>query len=230
MTVFQFVQWTPEFNGTATELLGELNLKAEELGIQTDKFWPKGPGALSRRLNLIRTSLRRIGVDIEFYEHTGKGSKSRGIKVCKIQSEASESSVTSDIDPNQARIHTNASDDILDDIDDTNKVSSEGSAKNRAQNGTSDDTDNSDDTFHITSPPSPTALTSNPYQQQPPYNNGNNKASLGETASSQQTMTNDSAVAKTIYRLGHSDTFACHNCKKTGDIWYMETHDCSRKK
>jgi hypothetical protein len=59
----------------------------------------------------------------------------------------------------------------------------EGSAKNRAQNGTSDDTDNSDDTFHITSPPSPTALTSNSYQQQPPYNNGNDKAILGETAS-----------------------------------------------
>jgi hypothetical protein len=87
MTAFQFVQWAPEFKGTAIELLGQLNFKAAELGIQTDKFWPKGPGALSRRLNLIRTSLRRIGVDIEFYEHIGEGSKSRGIKVCKISSE-----------------------------------------------------------------------------------------------------------------------------------------------
>lgn len=149
MTVFQFVQWTPEFKGTATELLGHLNFKASELGIQTDKFWPKGPGALSRRLNLIRTSLRRIGVDIEFYEHTGKGSKSRGIKVCKISSEASEASVTSDIDPNQARIDSNTSDDN----DDTNKVSSEGSAKNRAQNGTSDDMYDTDDTLHTSGSP-----------------------------------------------------------------------------
>ena len=51
-------------------------------------------------------------------------------------------------------------------------------------------------------------------QQQPLYNNGNEKASSGTQTSSQQTMTNDSAVAKTIFRLGRSDTFACHNCKK----------------
>ena len=37
-------------------------------------------------------------------------------------------------------------------------------------------------------------------------------------------------VSKTIYRLGHSDTFACHNCKKTGDKWFMQTHDCRGKK
>jgi hypothetical protein len=34
MTVYQFVQWKPEFNGTATELLGELNRKADELSIE----------------------------------------------------------------------------------------------------------------------------------------------------------------------------------------------------
>ena len=33
-------------------------------------------------------------------------------------------------------------------------------------------------------------------QQKPLYNNGNEKASSGTQASSQQTMTNDSAVAK----------------------------------
>jgi hypothetical protein len=74
------------------------------------------------------------------------------------------------------------------------------------------------------------ALTSNSYHQQPPYNNGDEKVSLGDTASSQQTMTNDSAVAKTIFRLGRSDTFACHNCKNKGDKWFMQTHDCSGKK
>jgi hypothetical protein len=228
MTVFQFVQWTPEFKGSATGLLKELNLKAEELGIQRDNFWPKSPGALSRRLNLIRTSLRRIGVEIELLQHQGKDGKSREIRVRKIPSEASESSVTSDISPNQTRIHTNASDDIIDDNDDTNKVSSEGSTKNRAQNGASDDTDNSDDTFHITSSPSPTALTSNSYQQQSSYNNGNDKASLGETASSQQTMTNDSAVAKTISRLGKQEAHPYTGVKNydilqenSGNVSYM---------
>jgi hypothetical protein len=195
MTVFQFVEWEPEFKGSATQLLKELNLKASELGIQTDKFWPKAPGALSRKLNLIRTSLRRIGVDIELLQHQGKEGKSREIRVCKLPSEASVSTVTSDISPNQTRIKFDASDDIT---DDSNKIPTEKLAQNYAQNGTSDDTDNSDDTFHIISP---LALTSNSYQQQPSYNNRNEKASSGETAgahsslipSSQQTMTNDSS-------------------------------------
>ena len=38
MTVFQFVQWKPQFKGYATKLLEELNLKAAELGIQQDRI------------------------------------------------------------------------------------------------------------------------------------------------------------------------------------------------
>ena len=26
-----------------------------------------------------------------------------------------------------------------------------------------------------------------------------------------------------------SDIFGCRNCKKTGDKWYMQIHDCSGK-
>jgi hypothetical protein len=37
-------------------------------------------------------------------------------------------------------------------------------------------------------------------------------------------------VSKTIYRLGHSDMFACHNCKNKGDKWFMRVHDCSDKR
>ena len=29
------------------------------------------------------------------------------------------------------------------------------------------------------------------------------------------------------YRLGQSDTFACHNCKMRGDKWFMGGHECS---
>jgi hypothetical protein len=83
------------------------------------------------------------------YQHQGKEGKSRGIRFCKIPSEASVSSVTSDIPPNQTRINVDDCDDIT---DDTNKISSEKSAQNHAQNGNSDASDNTDDTFHITSP------------------------------------------------------------------------------
>jgi hypothetical protein len=33
-----------------------------------------------------------------------------------------------------------------------------------------------------------------------------------------------------IYRLGHSDRFACHNCRIRGDKWDMEQHECIDKK
>jgi hypothetical protein len=34
----------------------------------------------------------------------------------------------------------------------------------------------------------------------------------------------------TIFRLGHSDTFACHNCKNKDDKWFMQQHNCNEKK
>lgn len=41
----------------------------------------------------------------------------------------------------------------------------------------------------------------------------------------QKTSDTNDAI-KTIYRLGHSDTFACHNCKNKGDKWFMQKHVC----
>ncbi len=35
-----------------------------------------------------------------------------------------------------------------------------------------------------------------------------------------------SGESNSIYRLGHSDTFACHNCKQKGDKWFMQKHMC----
>jgi len=47
------------------------------------------------------------------------------------------------------------------------------------------------------------------------HNNTNNHHSLSSITES-----------KSIYRLGHSDTFECHNCKQKGDKWFMEKHFC----
>jgi hypothetical protein len=33
-------------------------------------------------------------------------------------------------------------------------------------------------------------------------------------------------TGQSIYRLGHSDIFACHNCKQRGDKWFMINHHC----
>jgi pyruvate dehydrogenase complex dehydrogenase (E1) component len=34
------------------------------------------------------------------------------------------------------------------------------------------------------------------------------------------------AKSKSIYHIGHSDTFGCHNCKQKGDKWFMQKHFC----
>jgi predicted small metal-binding protein len=33
-------------------------------------------------------------------------------------------------------------------------------------------------------------------------------------------------TASSIYRVGHSDTWACKNCNQRGDKWFMQNHCC----
>src|SRR5215207_5465939 len=51
---------------------------------------------------------------------------------------------------------------------------------------------------------------------------------VGICAQNEQTgdigHTGDIVYGSTIYRLGHSDIWACKNCKQTGDKWYMQKH------
>ena len=39
---------------------------------------------------------------------------------------------------------------------------------------------------------------------------------------------NSPTLAQNIYRLGHSDMWACTNCNLKGDKWYMQQHLCRR--
>ena len=70
---------------------------------------------------------------------------------------------------------------------------------------------------------------------------GNNQSSYGKptttatisalttnaaTITATATATNDAAT----YRLGHSDIWACKNCKIKADKHFMQIHDCSGKK
>jgi hypothetical protein len=45
-----------------------------------------------------------------------------------------------------------------------------------------------------------------------------------------QNITEDNTQKETIYRLGHSDTWACRNCKVRDDVWFMKIHRCSGSK
>jgi hypothetical protein len=67
LAIVKLMDEKPEWSGNSTQLLGELDVKAAELGIKTDKDqgWPKAPNSLSRRLNEVRTNLREIGITVE---------------------------------------------------------------------------------------------------------------------------------------------------------------------
>jgi len=66
--LLEFLEANQEgWDGTATALLSELRSKAEELHISTrQKDWPKNPSTLTRRLRLLKDSLGKIDLDVEF--------------------------------------------------------------------------------------------------------------------------------------------------------------------
>jgi hypothetical protein len=43
---------------------------------------------------------------------------------------------------------------------------------------------------------------------------------------SDKNLKESSTMSKSIYRLGRSDIWACHNCKQKGDKWFMVKHRC----
>jgi hypothetical protein len=63
--VLSFLQTGKGWEGTATQLLQELDSNADHLNINTRaKAWPKGSNALSRRLREVSPNLRRVGIQV----------------------------------------------------------------------------------------------------------------------------------------------------------------------
>lgn len=63
-----------KWEGTAAELLTELEDHAPE-AIRKSRSWPKSPSAMSSRLKRAAPFLRVVGLDIEFYQQAGSGSR-----------------------------------------------------------------------------------------------------------------------------------------------------------
>src|SRR5262245_2353333 len=62
---------TPQFAGTATELLRALNEVASETQ-QKAKGWPKSPAVLAKILRRIAPPLRKVGIDVSFPERENR--------------------------------------------------------------------------------------------------------------------------------------------------------------
>ena len=95
---FMIVLESESHSASATKWLSLLEIKAEGLGINTkSKSWPKSASHLSRKLKELVTTLREIGVEIEW--STDTATKTRIIKVRKLPYLSSPSSPNE----NQAR-------------------------------------------------------------------------------------------------------------------------------
>lgn len=105
----------PELHSTsATKWLSLLEIRADMLGINTnDKAWPKSANRLSHRLKELVTTLREIGLAIEW--GTDPATKRRTITVRKVSSPSSPSSPNG----NQAR-NSERENDTGDDRNDRN--------------------------------------------------------------------------------------------------------------
>ena len=186
IAIRQFMNPKKYWRGTATELLNELELTAEDLKIKikNNRQWPSAPNSLSRKLNEVRTNLREVGIIIERPVDTKTNTIL--VEIMKVSPE----SLVSPENPNQAQLPLENTGDITGDI-----------ARD----------------IHLAQ------------KQIPPDISPDNPIEI--CAQNEQTgdigHTGDIVYSSTIYRLGHSDTWACKKCKQKDDKWYMQKHNCS---
>jgi len=130
----------PEWQGTATELLDQLDKVAPDKVLKT-KEWPKTAQALSNRLRRLAPTMRSIGTEIDF-DREGHARK-RIIEIRKVR-ENSVLTVRNDIANDNKRL---SADDTADDTKNT------ASAPNFIENNGKDDADTADDDLRLFSSP-----------------------------------------------------------------------------
>ena len=106
-TIIKLMEDKQEWEGTATNLLNDLEPIANELKINTSyKLWPKSANSLSRRITEVKTNLREIGITIKYDKDTK--TRVKIIKICKVSFESLESFE----DKNHAQITSDNPNDI----------------------------------------------------------------------------------------------------------------------
>ena len=176
-------------------------------------LWPKAPNILSRRLKDVKTNLRRIGIFVERPIDTETNTK-----LVEIQKVSPESPASPE-NPNYLGSENENTGDTAGDTCTEKIVSPEKSNNNQAQNEYSGDTSDIGDSLQ-------SLAISNIDQQQQQQQANNITITAINSFPNKVQQGNDLTIAKAIYRLGHSDTFGCHNCKQKGDKWFMEKHFC----
>ena len=79
------LKWNPEsWDGTATELLGELGKHAPD-DVVRSQFWPKSASALSNKLQRLRPAFREKGFNIEWTSEGKGNAKRKIIRIKKVE-------------------------------------------------------------------------------------------------------------------------------------------------
>ena len=87
----EFIAGRGVWEGTAQDLLDELDGMDGTEKLRNRRDWPKSPQGLGKRLRRIAPNLRRVGVEVDFDRGTGKARR-RMIRLFTGQNQPSESS------------------------------------------------------------------------------------------------------------------------------------------
>ena len=99
---------------------------------------------------------------------------------------------------------------------------SEGSMEMPGDNHYKDDIDNEKDSNILSK--NTQDIAQNPANILKPEDNRNDDMSPKPSELSERSATTITQPA--IYRIGHTDNWACHNCRQNGDKWFMQKHEC----
>jgi hypothetical protein len=194
------------WEGSPGKLLEQLNKVAATNNIDTtQKMWPRATNSLTKRIKQIQSNLLEgLGIKITISRDNKKNTST--IRVEKEPPLPPEPP----IDKNQAQkqvqnaggtLAPGCSKPPVDEEPPTNNL------ENQAQKSGIGGTGGSGGIL-------PTLI------------GGQQKKKANETENDSLPSSSSSVESNPIYRLGHSDTWACHNCKQKGDKWFMQKHMC----
>jgi hypothetical protein len=224
--ILKFMSDKKEWNGNQTELLEPLD-EVVSGKVSKHKYWPKTPSVLSRRINEVKTNLQQIGVFIkeghqdpvtrvktivvtkpsdigkmpfeqfEPFDRRGETEGQNNDEASKVSANYSNGILPNPDMPTPQNI---ASNDVSK-MDKPTTGSKDESENNEANNGTPNDTND------------PNGILRNTVE--PTVQNTNGIIS-GDTTNPD--------LPPYVYRLGHSDRFACKYCSIRDDKWGMIKH------
>jgi len=226
--ILSFMKDRKEWNGSATELLEELD---QIIGEKASKYryWPKTASALSRRINEVKTNLQQIGIFIK----QGQQDPVTRVKTIVITKPSDVGKMPFEpFEPFDMRGSESQNNDVNDGA--SNGFNGTGdSSINDTHEGSPNDLNGMNGNLRNYDGPVSQNLTSNDVSEIDKTTTQNNDECHGtpfldkpseNSACNNVPNDKDPKLPPYVYRLGHSDRFACKLCNIRDDKWGMMNH------